>query len=493
MSRTASHERVQLTCTKGSLMVAIKNRFLIPKVNNQVTEPLVEKVNSISQLSLPIIITQVLLRAAKEETSGASTSASTTTAKTKAGFSIHDAMQHDDDDDEEERDIEEIIEEEEDEYPRTPEYIDVSEQGTISNASRLDRVLLKDKKKYRLPSKSTAMMTSADISYLFDTNIPSSQREILLTKFELPLDTRNQLVGALTALNILLENEQIIRNMISEDSFKYPNTAIVDHLMMDIDSDNFAITNPKIATASTSTSTKLPENICQLIQNLVQLSAHPALDEWASIHHRKYTLDKITEAKAGGMYNDVVDWICSCAELSPRIDHQDESSDQDFSGSSNNDSSDYDGSSSSDEEQVGFVTIHKQRLHKKRQPSNQNHRRHGRHGHRRHHHHHRRRRNMHKSYFQSDNDSSSTNSYEDSEDDDRRMLSAASKATASAAVYPQRRKIESAAERMGETRRKGEHFDLDDILSISYASEYYVGFSNRALVLLNSLARHGEF
>jgi hypothetical protein len=469
-------------------MVAIKNRFLIPKVNNQVTEPLVEKVNSTSQLSLPVMITQALLRAAKEETGGTSASATTTTANTKAGFSIHDAMQYDDDDDEEERDIEEIIEEEEDEYPRTPEYIDVSEQGTISNASRLDRVLLKDKKKYKLPSKSTAMMTSADVSYLFDTNIPPSQRETLLMKFELPLDTRNQLVGALTALNILLENEQIIRNMVSEESFKYPNTAIVDHLMMDIDSENFAITKPKTTTSSTPTSTKLPENICQLIQNLVQLSAYPALDEWASIHHRKYPLNIITEAKASGMYNDVIDWICSCAELSPRIDHQDGSSDQGFSGSSNNDSSNFDGSSSSDEEQIGFVTIHKQRLHKKRQPSNQNHRRHGRYGH----HHRRRRHNTHKSFFQSDDDSNSTVSYSDSEDDDRRMLSAASKTTTSAAVYPQRRKIESAAERMGETRRKGEHLDLDDILSISYASEYYLGFSNRALVLLNSLARHGK-
>lgn len=81
----------------------------------------------------------------------------------------------------------------------------------------------------------------------------------------------------------------------------------------------------------------------------------------------------------------------------------------------------------------------------------------------------------------------------DSEKDgnDRRMLSAGTNATA-AHVYPQRRRIESAAERLGETRRKGEHVDLDDILSISYASEHYLGFSNRALVLLNSLARHGK-
>ena len=116
---------------------------------------------------------------------------------------------------------------------------------------------------------------------------------------------------------------------------------------------------------------------------------------------------------------------------------------------------------------------------------------------------HRRRRNHHhgnqyRSFYHSDDDNSCSSHSpitdggdSDEEGNDRRMLSAGTNATA-AHVYPQRRRIESAAERMGETRRKGEHVDLDDILSISYASEYYLGFSNRALVLLNSLARHGK-
>lgn len=478
LSRTASHERVQLTCTKGSLMVAIKNRFLVPKVNNQVTEPLVEKVNSISQLSLPVMITQALLRAAKQASGGAaspSSAATAATTTTKPGFSIHDAMQRDDD--EEEQEMEQVIEEEEDEYPRTPEYIDVSEQGTISNASRLDRVLLKDKKKYKLSSKSSSIMTSADISYLFDTNIPSSQREILLMKFELPADTRNHLIGALTALNILLENEQVIRSMVFQD--KYPNAAMVDQMMMDMDEETFSPCKSKTA---------LPEHIRYLAQNLVQLSAHPALDEWASMNYRKYPLNRINEAKASGIYNDVIEWICSCAELPLSMHYQSDTGNQDVNSSSSSSSSSQDDSESSDQDQIGFVTIHKIKPRKQRQTMSQQfrfrHRRHRRHG------------NKHRSFYHSDDDSSSEDSNSfmtdgDSDDvNDRRMLSAGVNATAH--VYPQRRKIESAAERMGETRRKGEHFDLDDILSISYASEYYLGFSNRALVLLSSLARHGK-
>ncbi|KAI8639010.1 hypothetical protein BD408DRAFT_485133 [Parasitella parasitica] len=474
ISRTASHERVQLTCTKGALMVAIKNRFLVPNVNIQIAEPLVEKVNSISQLSLPVMITQALLRATKQE-SGAAASLSTKTSSTaKSGFSIHDAMQHDDD--EEERDLEEMMEEEEDEYPQTPEYIDVSEQGTISNASRLDRVLLKDKRKHKLSNKSSPTLTSADISYLFDTNIPSTQREILLMNFELPLDTTDTLAGALTALNILLENEQIMRNMVFGAGFNHANGAMMEHFMMDIDDEYYTMakSNTKTSAASSSESSSgfpaFPENICRLLQNLVQLSAYPALDEWASLHHREYPLSTINEAKAITMLNNVIEWICSCAELPNTFDHQGESSDQDMSSCSND--SDY----GTDKKRSVFVTVHKQQSYKKRQTY---HRRHRRRRHNRYN-----RYNRQTLFFHSDDDvdddgnddesSRSTISYEDSEDDnDRRMLPAASNATASTAtVYPRRRKVESAAERMGETRRKG--------------------FANRALVLLNSLTKHAS-
>ncbi|CAO3652222.1 unnamed protein product [Mucor fragilis] len=481
LSRTASHERIQLTCTKGSLMVAIKNRFLVSKVNNQVTEPLLEKVNSISQLSLPVMITQALLRAAKQASGGEGTSTSSAATATataiKPGFSIHDAMQRDDDEDEQ-QEMEQVIEEEEEEYPRTPDYVDVSEQGTISNASGMNRVLLKDKKMHKLSSKSTvSIMTSADISYLFDTNIPSSQREILLMKFELPLDTRNHLIGALAALNILLENDQVVRSMVLQD--RYPNAAMVDQIMMDMGDETFS---PPCKTKTASTTSTLPEHIRHLIENLVQLSAHPALEEWASMHHRKYPLNRITEARASGMYNDVIDWICSCAEMPLAVYDQYDTHDQDVNGnsssgnsSSSSGSSNHDDSQSSDEEHIGFVTIHKQKPRKQRHSMMSQQQIRYRHRRRRYHHHHG---NQYRSLYYSDDDSSysshsSMTDGGDSEKDgnDRRMLSAGTNATA-AHVYPQRRRIESAAERLGETRRKG--------------------FSNRALVLLNSLARHAS-
>lgn len=479
-------------------MVAIKNRFLVSKVNNQVTEPLVEKVNSISQLSLPVMITQALLRASGEAGASPSSAATAATTTNKPGFSIHDAMQRDDDEDEQ-QEMEQVIEEDEDEYLRTPDYVDVSEQGTINNASRMNRVLLKDKKKHRLAGKSASIMTSADISYLFDTNIPSSQREILLMKFELPVDTRNHLIGALTALNILLENGQVIRNMVFQD--RYPNGAMVDQMMMDMDDETFSPSgrSKTATTTTTSTTTTLPEHMRQLVQHLVQLSAHPALEEWASMHYRKYPLNRITEAKASSMYNDVIDWICSCADMPLDTYYQHDMYEQDIDSSSNSSSSSdsHDNSQSSDEEQLGFVTIHKQKPRKQRHTMMHQQQFRYRHRRRRGHHHHG---NQYRSLYHSDDDSSgSSNSAmtddgdSEVEQNDRRMLSAGTHATA-ARVYPQRRtrRIESAAERMGETRRKGEHPDLDNLLSISYASEYYVGFSNRALVLLNSLARHGK-
>ncbi|GAA5800753.1 hypothetical protein HPULCUR_006189 [Helicostylum pulchrum] len=466
-------------------MTLIKNRFLIPQLNEQVTEPLIETVNTLSSLILPIIMTRAILQASKHEP-----------RIKKVKFNINDAMNANLIDDSEDilepsattTDIlgeEETDDGEMDRLLRNPDYIDVSEQGTISNASRLDRVLKdRERTKYKKSKKSNIELIDAlthdDIAYLFDFNISSTERESLLLKFEVPVLARNQITGALTALNILLENDQVIDNIVTGESFKAPILDVLDDIVIDIDDIDSKIYGRRVMKnkrSESSTGTKssiiasilsteaagssLPESIQKLLKSLVDLTLYPALEEWANSHYYDYPLDTLTELRATEMYTNVIDWICTFAEP-PKYKREkkhspDSSEDEDKSAGS---SDDFDlakyrhgkdtpsfKSTTSHMKGYGARTIHRSNYR----------------GHR--------------------SDSSSDSENDDSSSDDSALIS----------VYPKRsKKIESAAERMGETRRKGENFDLDDMLSVSYASEYYLGFSNRALVLLSSLGRYAS-
>ncbi|KAI8079435.1 SPRY domain-containing protein [Thamnidium elegans] len=485
MATSAAHERVQLTCTKGALMVVIKNRFLIPQLNEQVTEPLIETVNTLSSLILPIIMTRAILQASKHEPR---------TKKIK--FNINDAMNANLIEDSEDilepsattTDIlgeEETDDGEMDRLLRNPDYIDVSEQGTISNASRLDRVLKdRERTKYKKSKKSNIELIDAlthdDIAYLFDFNISSTERESLLSKFEVPVLARNQITGALTALNILLENDQVIGNIITGESFKAPILDVLDDIVIDIDDIDSKIYNrrgTKNKHSESSTGTKssiiasilsseaadsrLPESIQKLLKSLVHLTLYPALEEWANSHYYDYPLDTLTESRATEIYTNVIDWICTFAEppkyKRENIHSPDSSEDEDRSTGSSDD--------------FGLAKYR----HGKDMPSFKSTTSHMKgYG----------VRSLHRSNYRGHHsDSSSDSENDDSSSDDGALIS----------VYPKRsKKIESAAERMGETRRKGENFDLDDMLSVSYASEYYLGFSNRALVLLSSLSRYAS-
>ncbi|CEI88769.1 hypothetical protein RMCBS344292_03147 [Rhizopus microsporus] len=74
VATTATNERVQMICTKGALMVVIKNRYMVFQINSQVTDPLIETVNSISRFILPIMISQALVRSTKNQVLGSRTS-----------------------------------------------------------------------------------------------------------------------------------------------------------------------------------------------------------------------------------------------------------------------------------------------------------------------------------------------------------------------------------------------------------------------------------
>lgn len=463
------------------------DRFLIPQINDQVTGPLIETVTSLAQLVLPIMMNQAIIQAAKEEYRA-----------TKTGFSIHEAMNIDLNDEDQEiiedrptsskyiLEEEEDADEEVDRLLRAPDYIDVSEQGTISNASRLDHVLKdRERSKYKKNRRNNAelidLLTHDDISYLFDPTIPNSEREALFMKFELPLSARNQLVGALTALNILLENDKVIGNVVTGETFKNPILDVLDDIVIDIDDIDSSLYNRRLGNnhsgdSSSSTNNRntiaasilsaeasgssLPDNIRQFVQSLVYLVVYPALEEWATTHHHNYPLNTLCESRANGLYVAVVDWICDLAkppQIKSKSYHSSNSSDADCH------SSGCSGELGS-QQQTGDTSF------KATRSSNMNGKNGGLYN--------RRNRHQHHSDMSSDSEDD-----DDDSDDDRVFIS----------VYPrQSRRIESAAERLGETRRRGEQIDLEDMPSVSYASKHYLGFSNRALILLNSLLRYGK-
>jgi hypothetical protein len=163
---------------------------------------------------------------------------------------------------------------------------------------------------------------------------------------------------------------------------------------------------------------------------LVYISLFPVLADWANLHSQQYSLDTLTESKAHDLYNHVVQSICSSVKLP-------ESTLEKFYNLHSSD--DEDASSSSEDDPIS--------IHTQLRPS------------------------LRSDHFASQR-SARHHVYDSSSDEET--------------SYPPK-KVESAAERLGETRRKGEHSDLDD--AVSYA---YIGFSNRALVLLNSLIRYGN-
>lgn len=443
----------------------LTDRFLTPQMNDQMTEPLIETVTSLSSLISPVLMVKAVIQAAKDKSSS-----------TKNGFSIHDLMNFDINDEDREtsqqQDIGILGEDEEDEADnliRQPEYIDVSEQGTISNASRLDRVLKdRERSKLKRDKKSNIeiveVLTHDDIAYLFDSNISNMERELLFVKFELPISARNQIVGALTALNVLLENDHVIGNIVTGDTFKNPILNVLDDIVMDIDYIDSSIyaggkhgvipgsKKGSIPTSARACAKPLNDSIRHLVKNVVNITLYPALEEWAAKHFSQYPLNTITESKSTDMYADVIQWIKGLAELSkngPDTLCTPLSSDDEYSSSG-----------SSDGIAVGKRQRQKDLLSFKSAQSHNT----------------RPRRNL--------RDSDSSSDSEDDDDSDGELIS----------IYPRRsRKIESAAERLGETRRKGEHFDLDDMLSVSHVSDYALGFSKRALILLSSLIRYGKY
>lgn len=368
--------------------------------------------------------------------------------------------------------------------PLTPEYIDVTEQGTISNASRLE-TLLKDRDSNQPKSSSSKKqnqsLTSKDTHFLFDTSMSNKERYSLFMKFDLPVGVRDKLVGALTALNILLENDKLIGTVITGEPFKssyadirindnhHERKGILYNHMGKMPKDDVRVNSVSInsssldlgtqnmtAVASENTRT-LPESIQEFVKSLVYLVLYPTLETWASRHYKGYPLDTLNEEKSMYIYEDLIQWIC----LFSRVSLDDDDDDDDYMSDSQEvmdedvDLSSTDEDYSCSDDDMPMVSVHARPL---------------------------------RNYEEAESSTSAKRNTDDGSESDGD--------TQVYRAYPNPRKIESAAERLGETRRKGERFDLDDLPTMqknnSYTSKYYTGFSNRALILLSSLTRYGK-
>lgn len=345
---------------------------------------------------------------------------------------------------------------------RSTDYIDVSEQGTISNASRLDRVL-KDRERYKYKRtkqsgrESMGAMVRDDISYLFDMDMSNTERESLFLKFEVSDSSRNQLSGALTALAVLMENERITDSIILGESYKNPILNVLDDIVFDIDDIDNSIYNPgrtkgRNSVPSTLGGTRnslittgiapgvaglrLPERIRSLVQQLVYFALYPALGAWASENYQNYPINTFAKSKAADMFADVIKWICKFSEFPDFNQVLVSSTNVKLGGKREENSMFY----KSMQGEYDTKSRHKLSRH--------------RHG---------------------DLSSDSEDDYDS--DEDSEIVS----------IYPMESKQDRST---AETSGKNENANPDDILTVQSTSDNYLGFSSRALTLLNSLLRH---
>lgn len=269
-----------------------------------------------------------------------------------------------------------------------------------------------------------------------------------LLNFELPVSSRLQFVGALSALRILLENEDVFGNMVTGTVF--------DNLLADINKMEEIVEGSSLETfdyicrqpsrlgeigstarqrsssASTSSSSStLPDTIRDLTDALVLHALYPVLSDWASSHVRRpgVHVEKMDERASRDAYRDFLEYIRESVETIVKG--------SDTTATVNVPSS----SSSSSRRPMTFA------------PSDD-----------------------------------SSDEFEDTNDDDDE------------AYIVTGRKVESAAERLGETRRKGEEHDsatvVEDMSTSGWplqCAKLYSGFAVRALMVLRSLMRYGTF
>ena len=318
-----------------------------------------------------------------------------------------------------------------------------------------------------------------------DDDQDNEDRTSLFMKFELPLSSRLQFVGALSALRILLENEDVFGNVITgtlienfiADIEKMGNTLDDEESLLAIERQQLKqqrqtsnrltdmercylaesersanIYNTTTATSHSSSSSMASESIREFAESLVMLAIYPVLEAWSTQTTKQIT--EMDENTAKTAYYEVLAWLKSSTTVSP-IRRADAGTVIPVPSSSSSimqpPSTPLSLSSS-----VSIATTTKARSPRPL------------------------------TYAPSDTSSDSeddTDFSEDYGDDEQYIMS---------------KKVESAAERLGETRRKGEEHDsatVEDMMAAGrplHFAKLYQGFSGRALMVLRSLIHYGK-
>ena len=318
-----------------------------------------------------------------------------------------------------------------------------------------------------------------------DDDQVNEDRTSLFMKFELPLSSRLQFVGALSALRILLENEDVFGNVITgtlienfiADIEKMGNALDDEESLLAIERQQLKqqrqtsnrltdmeqrylaesersanMYNTTTATSRSSSSSMASESIREFAESLVMLAIYPVLGAWSTQTTKQIT--EMDENTAKSAYYEVLAWLKSSTTVSPirRADAGMVISALPSSSSTTQPPLTPLSLSSS----VSIATTTKTTSPRPL------------------------------TYAPSDTSSDNeddTDFSEDDGDDEQYIMS---------------KKVESAAERLGETRRKGEEHDsatVEDMMAPGrplHFAKLYQGFSGRALMVLRSLIHYGK-
>ncbi|KAL0073218.1 armadillo-type protein [Phycomyces blakesleeanus] len=288
---TSNFERVQLTCAKAIVMLAIKysdDPEISTRVGLKVLESLIKTTTSIAQSILPTVMMQALIQEAKK------------------GVFILTALDYHTNQDQLPAESYGIFE---------PDYINVNSSGTITNASRLEEMLqntnnfedrlegvLEDSSNTPVDRSNNGHSESSMINDEFLYEGTSSQGRDYLKSAELSLGARRRISGALSALKIMLENDQLVRQ-IGEKHIDNVRNTVRKH--------------PR--EHETRIEGLLSDSMCEFVKVLVFMALYPVLEIWALRHGPSLDADKIDEAIAKESYRELLVWIRDSMRIDQKL------------------------------------------------------------------------------------------------------------------------------------------------------------------------------
>ncbi|KAI7884559.1 ARM repeat-containing protein [Lichtheimia hyalospora FSU 10163] len=303
---------------------------------------------------------------------------------------------------------------------------------------------------------STHIPTEENESYQSDSSSSSSSTEesnmtSLFMKFELPIGARIQFVGALSALRILLENRDVYGNVVSgtEDE-----ALLADMTKMDYTLDEGTLRDYDVKTRHSTRLADLNEVMNDDVPNeyIPSTPAAPPLSSITSSDTLPDSVRRLAESLMMLALHPVLNaWGAERPDI--QLDNaamQEEAAREWY----------YDVIAWL--QQSTAVITSQQKPPRSQKPSTRP-----------------------KTYAPSDSSDDSEIEYEEDDDGDDQP-------------FIMTKKVESAAERLGETRRKGEEHDstiVDEVMAAGqplHFAKLYSGFASRAWMLLRSLVRYGS-